>query len=146
MLGQYLKGNTKFIEEVSSWEESIKIAAKPLLEKKFIKETYIQSMIDNVHKYGGYIVLVPEIAMPHAKDEDSVNQTGMSFLKLEKPVEYPDEKEVKIIFVLAAKDNSGHLELIADLSSILADDDVLTKFKNVKNEKELIELIKTVEE
>jgi PTS system mannitol-specific IIA component/PTS system ascorbate-specific IIA component len=146
MLGQYLKGNTKFIGEVSSWEESIKIAAEPLLEKKFIKETYIQSMIDNVHKYGGYIVLVPEIAMPHAKDEDSVNKTGMSFLKLEKPVEYPDEKEVKIIFVLAAKDNSEHLELIADLSSILADEEVLNKFKNVENEKELIDLIKTVEE
>jgi PTS system mannitol-specific IIA component/PTS system ascorbate-specific IIA component len=146
MLGQYLKGNTKFIGEVSSWEESIKIAAEPLLEKKFIKETYIQSMIDNVHKYGGYIVLVPEIAMPHAKDEDSVNKTGMSFLKLKKPVEYPEENEVKIIFVLAAKDNSEHLELIADLSSILADEEVLTKFKNVENEKELIDLIKTVEE
>ena len=146
MLGQYLKGNTKFIGEVSSWEESIKIAAEPLLEKKFIKETYIQSMIDNVHEYGAYIVLVPGIAMPHAKDEDSVNKTGMSFLKLEKPVEYPEEKEVKIIFVLAAKDNSEHLELIADLSSILADEEVLTKFKNVENEKELIELIKTVEE
>jgi PTS system mannitol-specific IIA component/PTS system ascorbate-specific IIA component len=103
-------------------------------------------MIDNVHEYGAYIVLVPGIAMPHAKDEESVNKTGMSFLKLEKAVEYPEEKEVKIIFVLAAKDNSEHLELIADLSSILADEEVLTKFKNVESEKELIELIKTVEE
>ncbi|RCW52973.1 PTS sugar transporter subunit IIA [Halanaerobium sp. ST460_2HS_T2] len=146
MLGQYLKGNTKFMGEVSSWEDSIKIAAEPLLVKNFIKEKYIKSMIDNVHEYGAYIVLVPGIAMPHAKDEESVNKTGMSFLKLEKAVEYPEEKEVKIIFVLAAKDNSEHLELIADLSSILADDEVLTKFKNVESEKELIELIKTVEE
>ena len=146
MLGQYLKGNTKFMGEVSSWEESIKIAAEPLLDKNFIKEKYIQSMIDNIHEYGSYIVLVPGIAMPHAKDEESVNKTGMSFLKLQKAVEYPEEKEVKIIFVLAAKDNSEHLELIADLSSILADEEVLTKFKNVEDEKELIELIKTVEE
>ncbi|KXS49755.1 PTS sugar transporter subunit IIA [Halanaerobium kushneri] len=146
MLGQYLKGNTKFMGEVSSWEDSIKIAAEPLLAKNFIKEKYIKSMIDNVHEYGAYIVLVPGIAMPHAKDEESVNKTGMSFLKLEKAVEYPEEKEVKIIFVLAAKDNSEHLELIADLSSILADEEVLTKFKNVESEKELIELIKTVEE
>ena len=146
MLGKYLKGNTKFMGEVSSWEESIKIAAEPLLEKNFIKEKYIQSMIDNIHEYGSYIVLVPGIAMPHAKDEESVNKTGMSFLKLKKSVEYPEKKEVKIIFVLAAKDNSEHLELIADLSSILADEEVLTKFKNVEDEEELIELIKTVEE
>lgn len=146
MLAQYLEGKTKFLGEISSWEESIRIAAEPLLEKNFIKEKYIQSMIDNIHEYGSYIVLVPGIAMPHAKDEESVNKTGMSFLKLEKPVEYPEEKEVKIIFILAAKDNSEHLELIADLSSILADEEVLTKFKNVENEKELIKLIKTVEE
>ena len=146
MLAQFLEGNTNFLEGISSWEESIKIAAEPLLEKNFIKEKYIKSMIDNVHEYGAYIVLVPGIAMPHAKDEESVNKTGMSFLKLETPVEYPEEKEVKIIFVLASKDNSEHLELIADLSSILADEEVLTEFKNVESEKELLKLIRTVEE
>lgn len=146
MLGQYLEGNTTFLNDVSNWEESIRVAAKPLLEKDLITQKYIKSMIDTVHKHGSYIVVVPGIAMPHAKDQENVNETSMSFLKLEKPVLYPDEKEVDTLFVLAAKDNSEHLELIADLSSILADEEVMTKFKNVENEKELIELIRTVEE
>ncbi len=146
MLSQYLKGNTNFLDEVSSWEESIKKAAQPLLEKDLIKEKYIESMIDTVNEHGSYIVVVPEIAMPHSKDSESVNKTSMSFLKLNKPVLYPDEKEVKILFVLAAKDNSEHLELIADLSSILSDEEVMTKFKKVENEEDLLELIQTVEE
>ncbi|MCC3144985.1 PTS sugar transporter subunit IIA [Halanaerobium sp. Z-7514] len=145
MLSQYLKGNIKFIERVSSWEKSIKLAAEPLVKNKYIKEKYIDSMINNVHEYGSYIVLVPEIAMPHAKDAENVKKTGMSFLKLENSVLYPEEKEVKIIFILAAKDNSEHLELIADLSSILADEDVLKQFKNVENEEELIKLIESIE-
>jgi len=146
MLGEYLEGNTNFLKEVSSWEESIRVAAKPLLEKNFITQQYIQSMIDTVHKHGSYIVVVPGIAMPHAKDQENVNKTSMSFLKLKNSVLYPDEKEVDILFVLAAKDNTEHLELIADLSSILADEEVMEKFMKVENEKELIKLIKTVEE
>lgn len=146
MLGEYLEGNTNFLKEVSSWEESIRAAAKPLLEKNFITKQYIQSMIDTVHKHGSYIVVVPGIAMPHAKDQENVNKTSMSFLKLKNSVLYPDEKEVDILFVLAAKDNTEHLELIADLSSILADEEVMEKFMKVENEKELIKLIKTVEE
>ncbi|OCL28770.1 transcriptional regulator [Orenia metallireducens] len=145
MLSQYLKGNINFLDEVSSWEESIKVAAKPLLKKGFITDKYIQSMIKNVYDNGPYMVIVPRIAMPHAQDKEGVIKTGISFLKLKKPVLYPEGKEVNISVVLAAEDNSGHLELIADLSSILADEEVRNKFENVESEEELIKIIKTVE-
>ncbi|AGB42195.1 phosphotransferase system mannitol/fructose-specifc IIA component (Ntr-type) [Halobacteroides halobius DSM 5150] len=145
MLSQYLKGNISFLDEVSSWEESIKVAAEPLLKKDFITEEYVQAMIDNVHENGSYMVIVPRVAMPHSKDNEGVKKTGMSFLKLKEPVLYPEGKEVNISIVLAAKDNSEHLELMADLSSVLGDEEVRNKFENVASEEELIKLIKTVE-
>lgn len=146
MLSQYLEGNINFLDEVSSWEESIKIAAEPLVEKNAITEKYIEAMINTVHEHGSYIVIVPEIAMPHSKDNEGVKETSISFLKLENSVLYPEEKEVKIIFVLAAKDDSKHLELMADLSTILSEEEVMTKFKNVESEEELLKLIRKVEE
>jgi len=146
MLSNYLINNTNFLEDIFSWEESIRVAAQPLLEKGFITSKYIQDMIDNVNINGPYIVIVPGIAMPHARNEGGVIKTGVSFLKLKNPVLYPEEKAVNILFVLAAKDSDGHLDLISDLSSMLMDEDIMSKFRNAENENEIIELIKLAEE
>ncbi|SFJ71662.1 PTS sugar transporter subunit IIA [Thermoflavimicrobium dichotomicum] len=145
MLSEYLKDNINFLDEVSSWEESIKEAADPLLKKGFITAKYIQDMIENVNINGPYIVIAPGIAMPHAKNEGGVIKTSISFLKLKNSVFYPEEKEVSIVFVLAAVDSSEHLELISDLASLLIDEDIMTKFKNSNSEEEIINLIKMVE-
>ena len=145
MLSQYLRNNINFMDSIPSWEEAIKFAALPLLNRGNINSKYVQDMIDNVNNNGPYIVIVPGIALPHAKNEGGVLKTGISFLKLKNPVSFPEEKEVNILIVLAAEDNTGHLELISDLSSLLIEDDVMIKFKNASNEDELIELIKTVE-
>ncbi|PLR78213.1 transcriptional regulator [Bacillus sp. V3-13] len=145
MLSEYLMGNVSFLDAVTSWEEAIKVAADPLLRKGSITPKYIQDMIDNVNINGPYIVIVPGIAMPHAKNEGGVIKTGISFLKLKKPVRFPEGKEVNILFVLAAEDTSGHLELIADLSSLLIDEEVMSKFKISNSEEEVIRLIKMVE-
>lgn len=145
MLSQYLRNNVHFLDSVPTWEEAIKAAAQPLLDKGNITPKYVQDMIDIVNINGPYIVIVPGIAMPHAKNEGGVLKTGISFLKLKNPVSFPEEKEVSILFVLAAEDSTGHLELISDLASLLIDEDVMVKFKNASSEAELIELIKTVE-
>ena len=145
MLSEYLKGNINFQDEVSSWQESIKVAAQPLLEKGCINEEYVQAMIDNVHENGSYMVIVPGFAMPHAKSKENVMETSMSFLKLEEPVIYPEGKEVDMHIVLAAKDDSKHLDLMSNLATILSDEEIKEKFENVESEEELIKLIKTVE-
>ncbi|GGN64055.1 MULTISPECIES: PTS sugar transporter subunit IIA [Oceanobacillus] len=145
-LSNYLKGNINFIDSVSSWEESIKKAAQPLLNEGLITSQYIQDMIDNIHKNGPYIVIVPGIAMPHAQNNGAVKKTGVSMLKLKNPVLYPEDKEVSILIVLAAEDSDGHLELISNLSSMLIDDDIMESFKKAETEKEIIELIQRAEE
>lgn len=146
MLSSYLKSKTQFVEQVDNWEESIEIASKPLIDKEFITSEYIDEMIQNVKINGSYIVIVPEIAMPHASTDKGVLQTGMSFLKLTTPVTFPDNQEVKLFFVLAAKDSTTHLELLSDLSSILIEEDFREKLKNTNSEEDLLQLLELVEE
>ncbi|KMY50236.1 PTS sugar transporter subunit IIA [Peribacillus loiseleuriae] len=146
MLSQYLKNNVHFLNSAPTWEEAIKLAAEPLLNKGNITEKYVQDMIQNVNVNGPYIVIVPGIAMPHAQNHDGgVLKTGISFLKLKEPVFFPEEKDVNILFVLAAEDATGHLELISDLSSLLIDEDAMVKFKEASSETEIIEIIESVE-
>jgi len=145
MLSQYLKNNVYFLNSAPTWEDAIKLAAQPLLYKGNITLKYVQDMIENVNVNGPYIVVVPGIAMPHAQNNGGVLKTGISFLKLKEPVFFPEEKDVNMLFVLAAEDTTGHLELISDLSSLLIDEDVMAKFKEANNEAEIIELIESVE-
>lgn len=140
-----MQHNITFLEEVSSWEESIQKAAEPLLKKEYITTEYIGKMITNINENGPYIVIVPGIAMPHAQNEGEVLGTGISMLKLQKPVLYPENKEVTIIMALAAEDNTTHLDLIADLSSILIEEDVLNQLKQAEKEEDIIHLIETTE-
>lgn len=145
MLSSYLKSKTQFVDEVRSWEESIEIASKPLIENNYITSEYIEAMVENVKVNGAYIVIVPEIAMPHASTDRGVMKTGMSFLKLNKPVLFPDNQEVKLFFVLAAKDSTTHLELLSDLSSILIEEDFRERLKEVTSEEDLLSLLELVE-
>ena len=52
MLKEFLKDNIKIVENVSNWEEAIKIAAKSLIDKNNIESKYVQAIIDDVYKYG----------------------------------------------------------------------------------------------
>ena len=69
MLSDYLGNKIQFLDRVTSWEESLRISAQPLLENGFVQESYIEAIVDNVIQNGNYIILLPEIAMPHARRE-----------------------------------------------------------------------------
>ncbi|WP_196590977.1 PTS sugar transporter subunit IIA [Pectinatus frisingensis] len=127
MIAKYLAGNISILDKTGSWDESIVLASQVLLDKKIIKESYVQAMIDNVNKNGSYMVIVPQIALAHAREDKGVLKTGLSLLKLNRPVMFPEEKLVSVIMVLAAKEEKNHLELMSELADIFIDD------KKVKN-------------
>ncbi|ASB91008.1 Protein-N(pi)-phosphohistidine--sugar phosphotransferase [Bacillus sonorensis] len=65
MLNELLTEKTiQMAERTESWEEAIRLAAKPLLDQELIKEHYIDAMIDNVKTLGPYMIIGPEIAIP----------------------------------------------------------------------------------
>ncbi|ACZ01607.1 PTS sugar transporter subunit IIA [Streptobacillus moniliformis] len=134
------KNNVVVIERVKDWEEAIKIAALPLVESKNIKEEYIFKMIESVKKLGFYIVITDDIAMPHARPEDGVLETGVSFLKVNEAVEFGDNK-LHLIFVLAAKDKNTHIDVITELLEIFQDNDKISKLKEANKLEEILKII-----
>ncbi|WP_082680471.1 PTS sugar transporter subunit IIA [Caviibacter abscessus] len=96
------KNNTIILDKVSDWRESIKEASNPLIKNGNINWNYVDKIIENINKFGFYIVLDEYVAIPHARPEDGVCETGISFLKLNNSVLYGNEK-VYLIFVIAAK-------------------------------------------
>lgn len=131
----------QFIPEVDSWEEAIKVAAEPLLKKGAIEDKYIEAMIHNVNEFGPYIVLMPKVAMPHARPEDGVKQLGISLMVTEKSVLFNEEKTANIFFVLAANDANNHLVLLQEITEFLSDQEKVDALSVAKNYEDVLKLL-----
>ncbi len=119
--------NIAIKDGITCWKESIKEAAIPLLENGSINQGYVDAMIENVLVNGPYIVVAPNIALPHARSETGALKSAISILKLNNPVLYPNDTEVRLVICLAAKDSNSHMDALANLADFFLDDDKVQK-------------------
>lgn len=127
-------------DRVDNWMESIVVSATPLLNAGCITEKYIDAMINNVKNNGTYIVIMPNVALPHSRSEEGALKTGISILKLKYPVLYPEDKAVQLVIAFSANDNNQHMELLSMLANVLMDDAKLNFILNSNNLKQIEDL------
>lgn len=133
-----LDGKIQVIEKVETWEKAIEIGATPLVESKKIKFGYIESMIENIKNLGPYVILIPGVAMPHARPDENVLESSLSLLKINEGVKFSEDTDkVYLIFCLAAKDSSSHIDIIEKLTEVLGDDEKIEKLIASKSIEEL---------
>jgi len=128
--------------EVANWQDAIHVASLPLLQQNKIEKRYIQAMIESIEQHGPYVVLTPRVAIPHARPSDGVNELSMSLLKLQKPVQFGPDKPVYLIIVLAATDNTTHLQALVDLTQVLQEPSQIDNIIECKCPECIIEKIK----
>lgn len=145
MLRKELKNKINIIEKVENWEDAIRTAAKPLLEDFSINKSYIDAMINNIKKFGTYIVVAPKVAMPHSRPEDGVNKNCLALLKINNGVFFDEntdeEDKVYLIFILGAVDNSSHINTLTNLMDIIDDEEKIDALVKAKTVDEMINLI-----
>lgn len=111
-------------QTADTWQEAITKAAQPLLDQQAIQESYVKAMIQSVHQNGPYIVIAPQVAIPHARPEDGVNKLSMSLMSCQQPVSFSKDgkKQVRLIIVLAAIDSMTHLKALKQLTMLLSEE------------------------
>ncbi|MBU9713980.1 BglG family transcription antiterminator [Evansella tamaricis] len=137
------KETIHYKRSAKDWKEAIRIAAAPLITTGSIREEYVDAMIANVEELGPYIVIAPEIALPHARPQDGVEKIGMSLLRLEESVYFSEQEKhrAKLIIVLAAVDNEKHLRALSQLTTMLSEEDVLQKVMDAKSADDIMTYI-----
>jgi transcriptional antiterminator/mannitol/fructose-specific phosphotransferase system IIA component (Ntr-type) len=128
--------------EAKGWEEAVVKGGQLLLDNGYITSSYIQAMTDNVKQLGAYIVLLPGIAMPHAKPEDGVLKTGVSILVLKKNISFGNDADAKVsvVITMAAVDRINHTDALKELVGILEKYDFLKKIKLAKTPEAILQL------
>ena len=144
MLNKLLTKKTiQIVRNVADWKAAIRLASTPLVENGSVTTGYVEAMIDNVLELGPYIVIAPQIALPHARPEQGVNQVGMSMLCLGESVSFSDKKEhdVRLLVVLAAADNESHLQALAQLSELLSEPKAEEQIMNATEIEQVLDVI-----
>ena len=89
------------------------------------------------------------VAIPHVQNEAVKNPTVVC-VKSEKPIFYEglEENEVHLVFMIAVPPNEGdqHLKYLAALSRKLTDENFVASLRNSKNEDELYQILKNLNE
>ncbi|WDT58050.1 PTS sugar transporter subunit IIA [Streptomyces sp. G7(2002)] len=107
----------------ADWREAIRAAGGLLTETGATTGAYTAEMIRNVEENGPYIVIAPGFAFAHARPSPAVHRTGLSWVRLEQPVEFghASNDPVYLVVGLAAEDSGAHTAAMAALAKLLAD-------------------------
>ena len=132
----------KFAEEAADWREAIRMSCEPLEADGTVEGNYKEDIIACVEKYGPYIVIMPDVAMPHSQEcARGVHKTAIGFMKLEKPVSFEPgnpEMDASLFFTLASCNPDQHLANMTKLSELLMNEDVVEALKHVKSPEDLL--------
>ncbi|MEY9977973.1 PTS sugar transporter subunit IIA [Lysinibacillus sp. RC79] len=132
--------------ELTSPEEAIQFAGNLLLQSNSVEQSYVEEMINGYKKFGSYIVLAPNIAIPHARPEFGVNEQCIAFVRVKTPLSFghPQNDNVKLIIPIGGIDKQFHLDMLRDLSAVLMNEDKVTRLKESTDTMEIYNILKGV--
>ena len=88
-----------------------------------------------------YMLIGKNIILPHGSIKKNVFKTGMSFLKLEKEIEFPENIKIKNIVTLATLDKKEHINAFLQLKKIIDETDFLDETEKITDEIKLYNLM-----
>ena len=137
----------KFADEAESWRDAIRMSCAPLEADGSVTADYKEEIIRAVERYGPYIIIMPNVAIPHAQEcTDSVRKTAVSFMKLRKPVCFTEDghKEycVQNFFTFASCDTDKHISNLSSLMKLLMNQEFIKEFDQIMCEQDLKNLQK----
>lgn len=118
-------GNLAIKVRTKDWEDTVRRCGNMLIDSGNCKAEYVETAINNHKEIGPYYVIAPGIAMPHAKPEEGVLETGYALMTLATPVEFGDEENdpVDVVIFAGAVNRTEHNTEVVPQIAELCDSD-----------------------
>lgn len=137
-----ISSSISFSESASSWQEAIKKAGAILVKNGSVSNDYIEDMIEVINKNGSYMIMNNKIAFPHARSSHGVFKTDMSLVRFETPIEFPENKIVRIILCFSSKDQKEHMDALNDFITLIEKRNILDEIEYSTKDK-ILEIIRS---
>ena len=151
MLKQLIEqGLFEIHDESMHWEDAIRASVAPLVKAGACTEQYAEVIIERVKAHGPYIVMGPELALPHAEDCEHVSRSAVCFVKFNQPVSFAEEdpydfnevKTARLFFALSSEDELQHLRNLRSLTEeCLRNPDLINKLCEAKTKEEILAVL-----
>lgn len=130
-------------QSAETWEEAVIKGGEILLHSGYVSKKYVDSLAENIKKYGSYVVISEGIALPHSKTDNAVLKTGMSLVTLKEPVIFPGDKKVSIILSFSSFDMNEHFIALSDLNELIFGHEFFENIMKARYPKDVIRYINT---
>ncbi|MBE5673405.1 transcription antiterminator [Staphylococcus sp. SS35] len=126
---------------VHNIDEAITKASDILVRNHFIDEQYIHEMQQAFDD--SYMVIMQNIAIPHAYSEHHVHKTAMSMLVLQEPLYMSDGTPIHIIVPIAAVDKVTHLRALLQLRDLAQNQDAINQIIRSRKNYDVNQILNT---
>ncbi|MDO4662706.1 MAG: PTS sugar transporter subunit IIA [Tissierellia bacterium] len=118
---EFNEKNTRFDLVVDNWEDAIIESCKPLEKLGLANEIYKYKIINDVKKYGSYIMISPNIVIPHTRPQNGSIDVGYCLTTIKNDIYFDDNKEfpIKVLISFTAIDNENHLEMLKNIIKVI---------------------------
>lgn len=130
--------------EARDWQEVVDIAGRLLLDDGSIEPSYIDAMREVIQSLGPYVVIAPGVALLHGRPQHGVKRICMSLVVLKTPVEFghPENDPVTLAFALGGVDERSHLDALAQLATLLSDEEAASRLRSARSVEEVLEVVR----
>jgi phosphocarrier protein FPr len=129
--------NVQLQGRVSSKKAAIREVGNLLVNSQYIKPGYIDSMLAREEVANTY--LGSGVAIPHGlpKDRELILRTGIAVLQVPAGVEWNPGETVHLVIGIAARSDE-HLEVLANLTRVLGDEELISQLSGTNERKKII--------
>lgn len=129
-----------------TWVDVVYAAGNLLVATGAVDTEYVQEMKHAIETHGPYVVIMPEVALLHARPGKAVKRLGMSIVTLRKPVPFahPRHDPVSVAVAMATTDNQAHWRGLRQLVDMLADREMFQTIRSAASKDQILELVSAV--
>lgn len=133
--------------EADTWQQAIEKASINLLNRGYINNHYVQSMISNVEENGPYIVISEGFAIPHSGIDEGSMKLGFNLIRLKNPVTFNAGiyDPIRYVCVINAVDKEKHLNALFNLVNLLQISEFKEALNKAKSSKDIASVIELFE-
>ncbi|MEM1504983.1 PTS mannitol transporter subunit IICBA [Domibacillus sp. 8LH] len=137
--GLLLEENVFLNQSFSTKDEAIRFAGNALFKAGYVKENYIEAMIERDQITSTY--MGNDVAIPHGTEEakKEVLKSGFTVIQVPQGVDF-DGNLVRLIFGIAGKDGT-HLEILSGIAVTCSEMENIEKLVNAQTAKEIIAIL-----
>ncbi|MCP8617431.1 PTS sugar transporter subunit IIA [Salirhabdus salicampi] len=129
--------------KIESKEEAIRKTGELLVEKGYVKPSYIEKMLEREELTSTYMGNF--VAIPHGTEDakQEVLASGIAIIQVPEGVDFGDGNIVKILIGIAGKDGE-HLDILSNIAVVCSEEENIQKLVNAGNAEEILQLFHEV--